>query len=339
MNPPSDPRRVYPDGTRRSRAITTQRRSRHVHQTQLPASASREISQLPQSLPQMQPPITNNRTYPIQVYQDTSTYQYAQWYVASTVSAHQGSSPQQYDEYIDAHNRLTLPGDNHLSHDVYRRTANFVDSGQYTGTRYAPYADDAEQHGVASAARTITHFERQFSHGTNSNTTIQDVQQRGTTWHYPQRIDPNSRDYLPTVEYTSILSLTSPIFILIALENKVWRPVDGSWCVHQSKWETSRRHFTVVSQLLVAIGQGECAVRAHRDGLLTKRVVWRLFDILDSGYPSWVGFVHYTIGGRVVAILVCVLKIYSLLELRLGMEATKPGKGCTKTVSHQFRQS
>ncbi|VTO93060.1 unnamed protein product [Fusarium graminearum] len=330
MNPPSDPRRVYPDGTRRSRAITTQRRSRHVHQTQLPASASREISQLPQSLPQMQPPITNNRTYPIQVYQDTSTYQYAQWYVASTVSAHQGSSPQQYDEYIDAHNRLTLPGDNHLSHDVYRRTANFVDSGQYTGTRYAPYADDAEQHGVASAARTITHFERQFSHGTNSNTTIQDVQQRGTTWHYPQpiRLGLDSEEFpvdnmsSRPLEFVVVLSLTSPIFILIALENKVWRPVDGSWCVHQSKWETSRRHFTVVSQLLVAIGQGECAVRAHRDG-----------------YPSWVGFVHYTIGGRVVAILVCVLKIYSLLELRLGMEATKPGKGCTKTVSHQFRQS
>ncbi|QPC62338.1 hypothetical protein HYE67_004569 [Fusarium culmorum] len=287
MNPPSDPRRVYPDGTRRSRATTTQRRSQHVHQTQLPASASREISQLPQSLPQMQPPITNNRTYPVQEYQDTSTYQYAQWYVASTVSAHQGSSPQQYDEYIDAQNRLTLPGDNHLSHDAYRRTANFVDSGQYTGTRYAPYADGAEQHGVASAARTITHFERQFSHGTNNNTIIQDVQQRGTTWHYPQRIDPNSRDYLPTVEYTS------------RVEAGGWKLVCAS-----IQWETSRRHFTVVSQLLVAIGQGECVVRAHRDGLLTKRVVWRLFDILGSGYPSWVRFVHYTIGGRVVAILV-----------------------------------
>ncbi|KAF0642867.1 hypothetical protein FPSE5266_12302 [Fusarium pseudograminearum] len=209
MNPPSDPRRVYPDATRRSRTTTTQRRSQHVHQTQLLASASREISQLPQSLPQMQLPITNSRTYPVQGYQDTSTYQYAQWYVPSTVSAHQGSSPQQYDEHIDTHNRVTLPGDNHLSDDAYRRTANFVDSGQYTGTRYAPYADDAEQHGVSSAARTITHFERQFSHGINNNTTIQDVQQRGTTWHYPQRIDPNSRDYLPTVEYTSRNSKSS----------------------------------------------------------------------------------------------------------------------------------
>jgi hypothetical protein len=200
MNPPSDPHRGYLDETRRSRTTTAQRRSQHVRQTQRHAFTSREISQFPQSLPQIQPHVTDGQTYLVQGHQDIPARQDIQVYAPSTAWAHQGSDLQQHD---DAQDRVTLPGDHPLFEDPHRRTTNFVDSGQCPGTRYALYADDAEQCGVTSAARAITHFEKQFSHGANPNTSAQDVQQGNTPWPYPQRIDPNYRDYPLAVEYTS----------------------------------------------------------------------------------------------------------------------------------------
>jgi hypothetical protein len=101
---------------------------------------------------------------------------------------------------------VTLPGDRYRFDDPHRRTAKFVDSGQHTGTRYASYADDAEQHGITSATRTITDFERQFSHGTNllaGHLETQDVQQGVAPWPYPQHLDPNYSGYPPVAEYTS----------------------------------------------------------------------------------------------------------------------------------------
>jgi hypothetical protein len=206
MNKPSDPRRGYSDDARRPRTTTVQRHSRYVRQTQQPASDSRETSQVPQSLPQMQPPLTNGRTYLVQEHQNTFVYQDTQGYAPSTLWAYQGSrGPQQYDDPIDTQDRVTLPGDHYPLDDSHRRTASFVDSGQQynTGTRYASYADDAEQRGVTYATGTITRFETQFSDGISPNTTTQDIQQGGTPWPYPQRIDPNYRGYSPTVEYTS----------------------------------------------------------------------------------------------------------------------------------------
>ncbi|KAG8669993.1 hypothetical protein FPOAC1_009396 [Fusarium poae] len=151
-------------------------------------------------LPQIQPHVTDGQTYLVQGHQDIPARQDIQVYAPSTVWAHQGSDLQQHD---DAQDRVTLPGDHPLFEDPHRRTTNFVDSGQCPGTRYASYADDAEQCGVTSAARAITHFEKQFSHGANPNTSAQDVQQGNTPWPYPQRIDPNYRDYPLAVEYTS----------------------------------------------------------------------------------------------------------------------------------------
>ncbi|KAH6966670.1 hypothetical protein EDB82DRAFT_480972 [Fusarium venenatum] len=219
MNLPSDPHRGYSDETRRSRTTTVQRHSQHVRQTQYPASASREISQVPQSLPQMQPHVTDGRTYLVQGHQDISARQDIQGYAPSTIWAYQGSGLQQYDDPIDAQGRVTLPGghrpfDDPIDaqgrvtlpgghrpfDDPHRRTAHFVDSGQHPGTRYASYAGDTEQRAITSAARAITHFEMQFTHGANLNASAQDVLQGGTPWPYPQRIDPNYRGHPPAVE-------------------------------------------------------------------------------------------------------------------------------------------
>ncbi|XEV06684.1 hypothetical protein FSHL1_011971 [Fusarium sambucinum] len=201
MNLPSDPHRRYSDETRRSWTTTVQRHSQHVRQTQCPASASREISQVPQSRPQMQPHMVDGRTYLVQGHQDISACQDIQGYAPSTIWAYQGSSGlQQYDDPIDSQGRVTLPDGHRPFDDPRRRTAHFVDSGQHPGTRYASYAGDTEQRAITSAARAITHFEMQFSHGANLNASAQDVLQGGTPWPYPQRIDPNYRDYPPAVE-------------------------------------------------------------------------------------------------------------------------------------------
>ncbi|KAM0491301.1 hypothetical protein ACHAP8_010781 [Fusarium lateritium] len=111
-----------------------------------------------------------------------------------------GTGLQQYDDPIDSQGRVTLPDGHRPFDDPRRRTAHFVDSGQHPGTRYASYAGDTEQRAITSAARAITHFEMQFSHGANLNASAQDVLQGGTPWPYPQRIDPNYRDYPPAVE-------------------------------------------------------------------------------------------------------------------------------------------
>ncbi|RGP63161.1 hypothetical protein FLONG3_10022 [Fusarium longipes] len=205
MNPPSDPGKGHPDNeTLHPRTITAQRPALHVRQTRHLTSASREISQLPESLPQMQPPETNGRAYLKQEHQNTFTYQGMQEYAPSTLWAYQGShGPQQYDDPSDAQDRVTLPGHHHPSDDPHRRTASFVGFWQQynTGTRYAPYADNAEQRGVTYAAGTITRFETQY--GAYPNVTAQGIKQVGTSWPYPQRINPDYCDYPPTVEYAS----------------------------------------------------------------------------------------------------------------------------------------